>query len=206
VASKRYTFPGNQLPYGWTATRLSAGGQNNGVWTREIKDNKIYWVGVGVGTESSWWGEKLSIPVNAVGDIIIDATIRQKANTSADSNFGVGFNLLLVAYPIRFGTSLILPGAANNYKYSFNNASATPFPGFPSKTAQGPMGGDFISNLRIVRKNGYVALYMDNLLMGSFAYASTITSVDILSTWYIANISCQKWLQDLSIYPSSVVL
>ena len=210
MASKRYTFPDNKLPYGWTATRVSQGGQLDGVWNRDIKNNKIYWTGVGGGTETGWWGEKLSIPVSATGDIIVEATIRQKSTTSLNASFGVGFNHVLSAHPILYGCMLTLPGTAFNTKSGFNAGVLTAFPGFPSKNSQNSTVTDQLSNIRIVRKwsgaTGYVSLYMDGLYVGAFTNAVTITSVNILSAWYQAGFGCEKWLQDLSIYPSSVVL
>ena len=198
-------FESNKLDRRWVATRLSQGGQNNGVWTREVKDSKVYWVGVSVGTENGWWGEKISLPVNATGDIIIEASMRQKGNAAINATIGVGFNFALLSYYPRYGCALFMPGAGANYKEGFNAGTATTFPGFPSKSSQ-PASSDIISNVRVIRKNGYVFLYMDGLFVGSYAYAPAITTVDIMAAWYIAEVSSQKWVDWIKVWPSSVVL
>jgi len=207
VASKRYTFPGNQLPKGWLATRFSQGGQNDGVWTRDIKDNKIYWTATSVGTETLYWGEYLSIPVNATGDIIIEATVRQKRTGGADSLLAIGFNYApAIAGANRYGTELSFWGWSNNGKCGRNNGVRTPFPGRPATNFVVPLGVDIVSMMRVVRKNGNVFLYIDGTFVGQYAYAPTITTVDIIAQWYVNHFPVEKWLQDLSIYPSSVVL
>lgn len=208
MASKRYTFPDNKLPYGWTATRVSLGGQNDGSWRRDIKDGKIYYVGLNAGTESNYWGEWLSIPVNAVGNIIVDATIRQKRNANTLGGIGVGINQLAAASGIRNGCELNFLGAARNYIRGMIAGVNTAWPGRPAQTIQA-LGDDELINLRVVRIAGassYVFLYIDNKYVGQGALAGTITSVDVLTTWGTGQLASEKWLQLLSITPSSVVL
>jgi len=206
VATKRYTFPDNKLPYGWTATRYSFGGQNDGVWTRDIKNNKIYWHPTSSGTETGYFGEWLSVPVNAIGDINVEATVRGRATGGAPNGFiGVGINQSAVSR-VKYGTQLNFPGAISVAMYGTNNIVFTPWPGRPGQSTVSGLGADYISNMRVVRKNGYLFLYSNSFYLGQYAYAPAITRVDIYSTWQTGQLLEDHWLQDLAITPSSVVL
>ena len=196
-------FEGNKLSRKWVATRYSFGGQNNGVWTREIKDSKIYAIPTSTGTESGFWGERFSLPVNAPGDITIKALIRQKRTSGAQSYLLVGIDDTTMNTK---SCGLGLLGGATNYKTGFKVVGQTTFPGFPSKTEQ-ISATDQLAELRIVRKNGYVFYYIDNLYIGQYAYANTIATVDIYFTWDQGALGVvEKWVDWIRVSPSSVVL
>lgn len=177
------------------------------MWTREVKDSKVYWDGVNGGTESSWWGERISLPVNAPGDIIIEAQVRQKwyGGAGLNSIIDVAVNNTAV-FMTRTGEGMSLGGASSNFRHGYNAGALTPLPGFPSRVYVGNLGADVITKFRIVRKNGYLFLYGEGTFLGQFAYAATITSVDILALWNIGAIACQKWIDWIKVWPSSVVL
>jgi hypothetical protein len=198
-------FEGNKLSHKWVETRLSDGGQNDGVWRREVKDSKLYAVGVNGGTEAGFWGANIALPVNATGDIIIDAVIRHKANASLNGNIGIGINQAGFAFDIRNGLRSGLAGGGSAYIRGFNATVPTPFPCMPSKSFTGPLGADLISPLRIVRKNGYVTLFINGQYVGQFAYAPVITTVDIVFLWRTNEVSSEKWVDWIRIYPRSVV-
>ena len=198
-------FEGNKLNPKWVATRLSTGGQNNGVWTREVKDSKIYWNGVNVGTETGFWGETLSLPVNATGDIIVEALIRQKRTAGTTTVFGVGVNQSIITAETLNGVEIIWPGIGANWMYGRRTGATTTWPGMPSKTYQA-FGQDDIKRIRIVRKNGVLFLYGDSQFVGQGTYAPTITTVDISANWYQAQTGAEKWVDYIKVWPSSVVL
>jgi hypothetical protein len=99
-----------------------------------------------------------------------------------------------------------LAGAGSNYISGENGFTATPIPSMPSKTTQGPLGVDIISKFRIVRKNGYIFLYSDNLYVGTFAYTLTINNVAICAIWLTNTFLDEKTCEYVKIWPSSVVL
>ena len=198
-------FEGNKLSSKWVATRYSGGGQLDAVWTRVIKNSKIQWDGVSNGTETGWWGEYISLPVDAPGDIKIEALIRQKwyGGGGRNSNLGVGFGWS-VGNIVR-GAILSLSYVSSNYKLGYNAGAGTPLPGFPSKTNVGPLGADIISKVVCNRRNNYMFIYVDDTFLGQFAYAPTITSVDISATWAPNDISCFKSCDYISVWPREVV-
>jgi hypothetical protein len=190
------------------ATRLSDGGQNDGVWTREVRDSKLYWRGTNAGTEAGYWGEKLSLPVNAPVDIIIEAAVRQRVTGGgAQRRLGIGFNHLLAATIIRYGVTFSNIGS--EYIIGSNAGAATPFPSRPVQNALGPFGLDTLSTFKIVKRNGYVFLYAkygSNYYLGQYAYAPAITSVDIIFTNAAGIIDAEKWVDWIKVWPASVVL
>jgi hypothetical protein len=201
-------FEWNKLNPKWVSTRLSQVGELNGTWVREIKDSKIYWNGVNGGTETGHWGEKLTLPVDAPGDIKVEARIRHNNIQAGLYNMvGVGVNHLLSANgSMRYGVCMSRANIGPvNLKAGFNNSAGTPFPGFPSKLSQlGP--ADVITDMKIVRKNGYMFLYFDNLYVGQYAYATTITSVDLVALFFQAVLNSPKYVDWVKVTPSSVVL
>lgn len=202
MAAWTYDFEGNQLDRRFIRTRLSAGGQNNGVWSSDISSSKLYWKGTAQGTESDYWGEKISLPVNAPGDIEVDASIRIKKGAGTAGLFGIGFNQN--ATLIRYGCELNV-GALGIYLVGRNNTAQTALPGMPSKTSIGPLTTDVVSSLRVVRKNNYIFLYMDGRLIGQYAYATAITSVDLTALCYIAQFGHEYFCEWIRVSPSSVV-
>ena len=185
------------------ATRYSQGGQNNGVWTREIKDSKIYWVGTSIGTETGYWGERISLPVNAPGDIFIEAQLRQRIPGAGNGRFSIGVNEDSASFQAKYGCVLAM-GAGATAIWGTNNVIATLLPGFPGLAPSFIYPADFIAVCKIRRKNGYMFLYINEKYVGQYAYAPTITSVDIMA--YFQNTpAVPKWVDWLRVTPSSVV-
>lgn len=203
-------FEGNKLNPKWVATRISLGAQNDGVWTREIKDSKLYYRGVSGGTEGSYWGELLSLPVNALGDIIIECSCRQKLTTAWNhSRFGpAGVNFTTAhAGQVSYGPCILTGAGTNNLFGGFIAGVPTNFPGFPSKNFI-TKGTDDIFLTRLIRKNGYLFIYINGTFVGQGAYAAAITNVNIYSGWFqVANPTGQeRWVDWIKVWPSSVVL
>ena len=200
-------FEGNKLNPKWVSSRFSQGGQNDGVWSRDIKDSKLHWIGTGGGTETIFWGEYLSIPVNAPGDIIIEALVRQKNISASFGGLGVGFNQAVLTAETRYGCSLnIAGGVASVDRKGKNNTVDTPFPGFPSRNKVTMATSDLLTKFRIVRKNGYVFIYQNELFVGQYSYAPVITSIDMNAIWLTNQIGTDKFIDWIKITPSSVVL
>ena len=171
-----------------------------------MKDSKVSWTGVSGGTEGDWWGEKISLPVNAVGDIILESLIRQKwygpGGRNGNLTIGFGGNL---GESIRYGGGLSLANVSNNYKYAINSGSSVALPSFPSKNSVGPIGTDVLTRIRISRINGYISVYIDNTFLGKFAYAPAITTVDIVATFKLSYVECYKSVDWIRVTPSAVV-
>ena len=200
-------FEGNKLNRKWVATRFSVGGQNNGAYTATVSDSKLRLAAIGAGTESDYWGVIHTLPVNAVGDIIVDAQIRAKLlGGSAFGRFGVALNQPTVCYA-QYGGEIGQPGAGANYLIGHNGGTAgTRLPGFPSKAFLGPLGIDDIAHIRLVRKNNYLAIFINNTLIGMNAYPAAVTNVGIVASWYAGTYQNEGWIDWLRITPSSVVL
>ena len=203
-------WQGNKRNFRWQSNRLSAGGQNTGVWYSNIKDGKLYWKGQTTNTESSWWGEDMSLAVNAPGDITIEAELRLKRITGTNRRMGIGVNQGAVPFPsnttVRYG--VLLSWEALLYYYGLNAGGLTPFPGRPAQSSMTPGGSDYILNLRLVRKTGYIFLYGNNTFIGQFAYAPTITTVNIVNVLFTGaqDIDIEGWCHWLKIWPKEVVL
>ena len=199
-------FEGPKLSHKWVATRYSQGGQNDGQWLREVKNSKLFWKGLNAGTEAGYWGEWLSLPVNALGDIIIDTDIRLKRISGVGNYiFGVGFNQTANLIP-RYGVMQLYTGGAI-YCHGRNNFSQTVFPAMSSKNQYGPVAtNDCLLPARIVRKSNYAFLYIGGFYIGHFAYASTITSVDIVSMWQNGVFDSEMSMDVIRVTPASVVL
>jgi hypothetical protein len=183
------------------------GGQSDGTWTRTIKDSKIYWVDTNGGTEGDNWGEVLTLPMNVTGDIIIDANIRSKTYSPGPTygGIGVGVNWTAGLGP-RNGCSL-WHWAGSIRKWAFI-AGATPnLPGFPGRGSYVATADlDLVSNIRIVRTNGYIRLFMDNMYYAQAAFAATITGVSILFSSYKAfSVDTKRWIDYIQITPREVV-
>ena len=199
-------FEGNRLSKKWVATRLSMGGQNDGVWTREVKNSKIYWIPTSSGTETGYFGEWLSLPVNAIGDIIVDMVARGRGTAGVPNGFiGVGVNQTALTR-VRYGVQMNFPAAVTPAIYATNNAAFVYWPGFPSRFAQYYSTSDAIAKFRVVRKNGYLFLYINNIFAGQYAYAPAITTVDIYSTWQTGQLAEEHWVDYIKVTPESVVL
>jgi len=198
-------FEGNKLNPKWVATRYSQGGQNNGVWTRDIKDSKIYWKPTSGGTETGWWGEIISLPVSAPGDIRIKAQIRQKRSAGSESRLGIGVNQS-AGISVKYGLEMDPTGYAVQYFWGRNNFGQTAWPGFPSKVSNPTPSGDTIIIVTIVRKNGYLFIYGNNKYTGQNAYATSISTVDLVFLVQQADITHEKWIDWIEVTPSSVVL
>jgi len=196
-----------KLNHKWTSTRLSGGGQNDGVWNLEVKDSKLYMVGVSGGTESGFWGHKLSLPVNATGDIVIEGRMRHHnfSGGAIQGIFGVGINHNLASSSVRCGVEMNFSGTTSNYTFGRNSHVKTPWPGMPS-TVQVPLPGDTLADFRIVRNADYVSLYIYGIFVGKYSFSSAITTVDIVSCWRITDIDTAKYLDYIKIYPEECVL
>lgn len=197
-------FEGNKLSHKWVATRYSSGGQYDGVWIKEVNDSKLYIKPTSVGTESAYWGEYTSLPVSATGDIKIDAHIRQKRNSGSSSLLGVGVNQS-VGNNLKYGVSMIFGGGVVNYLIGNNNFVQTPFPARPTKT-YAALSADQILSCRIVRKNGFLFLYGNSFYLGQYAFAATITTVDIVFVQYQNDLGGERWIDWIKVWPASVVL
>lgn len=201
----RDDFNGNKLDSKWVPITFSVGGQFTGTFTRDIRDSKIGWLGAAGNTESDYWGDKISLPVNATGDIIITANMRERSAVQF-GGIGIGVNNPSPPpqRPPRYGMSL----AGNLSQISgWNNYAITPWPAMPSKTYLNFNVTDYITEFKIVRKNGYIFLYIGDKYVGSFAYATTISTVDITASWYQAgHVNSQKWVDYVEIWPREVVL
>ena len=174
-----------------------------------MSDSKLHYIGVSRGTETGYFGEILSLPVNATGDIIVEAEVRQRRLAASSYGlFGVGVNQS-ATFQIRYGVHASLAGTGNYYREGRNNAAYCTWPGFPSKIQQNSGLTDILSRCRVVRKNGYMFLYIDGFYVGQYAYATTITTVDFLflirfdtGTFY----NNEAWAHWIKVTPSSVVL
>jgi hypothetical protein len=197
-------FEGNKLSRKWVATRYSQGGQNDGQWLREVKDSKLYWSLVNGNTEGGYWGNVISLPVNAVGDIIIEAMVRRK-HTPQFGFIQIGVNNPSppVNNNVRYGVAL---AGAGQQVSGTNNYGLTAFPGFPAKNNILLNQTDSLSKMRIVRKNGYLFLYDYGIYVGSYAYNVTIQSVDIFVGWFMNNPVSDYWVNYVKVWPESVVL
>jgi hypothetical protein len=186
--------------------RYSSGGQNDGVWTRVIKDSKIYWSKVNRGTESSYWGEKLTLPVSAAGDIIAEASIRMKRISGQIGRIAVGFNDTGTGGTIRNGAEILnFGGAGTTCLDSYvSGAGPGPLPARPSQTYV-LCSDDIISNLRVVRKNGYLFVYSNGFYLKQAALAATITTVDIIALQFADIGSFDMWIDYISVWPREVV-
>jgi len=196
-----FVNPSNALSSKWVATRISIGGQNDGVLVRTIKDSKIYWKATSLGTEANYWGEKLSLPVNAPGDIIVEALIRHKTSV-VNNNMGIGVNQGAAISWVRYGGSIF----DLSFFIGLNNGGPTIFPGFPAMTGQNRNIADSGSILiKTVRRNGYMFIYIDGLYVGSYVYAATITTVDIVVCW-LNSLIPENWIDYIKVTPREVVL
>jgi len=197
-------FEGNKLNPKWVATRISGGGQNNGVWTREVKDSKLYWKPTNSGTESDVWGEKLSLPVNvpAGTDIKVEATWRIKISGVGGFYPGVGMDS--TNYVLN-GVQTYAGAAGNPYLAGKSTVGATNWPGFPSRNNI-PLPSDVIVPMRIVRKNGYVFLYGYGMYIGSYSNNNAISNVNINLNAITTMLAIEIWLDWIRVTPSSVVL
>ena len=197
-------FEGNKLSSKWIASRFSAGGQNDGVWLRQVVDSKIYWIGTSDGTENNWFGEKLSLPVNAVGDIIVNAVVRHKANGGTNGILAVGVNQASMTDHVDYGVELLLTGGAI-YIRGYNGITITTWPALPSKLQNNTGSIDYLAELKIVRKNNVMFLYINGTFVGSYSFNPTITTVDILSIWH-TNFTAQHWVDWIKVSPKSVII
>jgi hypothetical protein len=206
MAYWRESFNGNRMSPKWRATRYSTGGELDGVWTREVRDHKLYWHPLSSGTESMYFGEWLSLPVNSPGDIIVDAVIRGKGYGGAPNGFiGVGFNQV-AASRVLYGAQLNFPASVFAAFYGTNNLAIWPWPGFPSKIYMMTAESDLICSLRVVRQGGYMTIYINGYCVAQYAYAPTITTVEIYSTWQHLQIQEDHWLHNLTVWPREAVL
>ena len=198
-------FEGNKLSSKWVATRNSDGGQYTGVFTREVKDSKLYWNSTSWATETLRYGETIALPVNAPGDITIEALVRQKG-VVAYSVLGVGVNKTagsLSVPSVRYDTG----GGALNSVYGIDAAFLIgPLPARPAQGGISNISSDTIGLFKIVRKNGRMFWYGNGFYLKSLAYANTITQVDITATWMAGYIPSEKWVEYIKVSPSSVVL
>jgi hypothetical protein len=156
------------------------------------------------GTESGYFGQWISLPVNAIGDIIIEALVRYKRNTDGFATISVGVNQTPGNY-IKYGSNLGAPGIGVVSLTAGNNFGAVIFPALPSKTRIDLPISDVVSVIRIVRKNGYVSIYNYGYYLGQFAYAAPITTVDIINNWHIIGITAKRWIDYIKVWPESVV-
>jgi hypothetical protein len=67
------------------------------------------------------------------------------------------------------------------------------------------MGTDFTALFRIRRQNGYIFLTINEKYVGQYAYATPITSVNILSYWQ-NTIGIERWVEYIKVSPREVVL
>jgi hypothetical protein len=173
-----------------------------------VKNSKVSWVATGVGTEAGGWGEKISLPVNAPGDIIIEANLRLK-RTSAFAIIGIGVNHgAATTLPIpRYGCQ-IYDGPPNMALYGINNGAYTvPIPARPSQTNISVQNiADMVATARVIRKNNYLFMYLYGFYLGSYAFASTITTVDIVTSWWQPNVGEPSWCDYISVWPREYVL
>jgi hypothetical protein len=160
---------------------------------------------VSAGTESGYWGELLTLPVDAPGDIRIDAQIRQKWNAGGMARLGVGVNNApLAGGAIRNGAQLTTIGGPT-YKEGLVALANRTFPGFPAMTGQNTGLADLISNIVVMRKNNYIFIYLDGLYVGQAAFAASITTVDIISSWNTGVFNVEKWIDYISVWPRECV-
>ena len=204
-------FEGNKLNPKWgTPTRFSGGGQLDGVYTYEVKDSKFFWQATSHGTENGYWGIWWALPVNAIGDIIVEARLRVRGIIGGGNSggFGISINHNGANVGCRYGTGLF--SATGAYFSGSNNYANTAWPGRPSKNQLGPLSTDEISDIRIVRKNNYMFLYNKGIFMGQYAYATAITNVGM--QFYACGVAPQSVLDKIftidwiKVWPSSVVL
>ena len=191
----------------FVVTRISTGLQNDGVFTRTVKNSKIIWAAVNAGTETGYFGEKLELPVNAPGDITVEAVCRLKRTAGVSGAYlGIGVNQSGsgIQRP-RYGVVAGVDGSGTQEWYGSNNAALTTFPGFPSMLAVQSQPSDSILSFKVVRKNGYIFLYINGFYVGQYAYATTITDVAIVNTWFFNSFGSQRTVDYLRIWPKEVV-
>jgi hypothetical protein len=199
-------FQGNKRNDKWQSNRISDGGQNTGVWYSQVKNDKLYWKGQTINTESSWWGENISLAVNAPGDIIIEAEVRLKRVTGLNARTGIGFNQGATTSGLRYGTAI--HWEALMYLLGVNVGGATPWPGRPSQSYLTPGTSDQIALMRVIRKNGYAFLYTNGYYVGSYVFAPTITTVNIVNVLHngAQDIDIERWIHWVRVWPREVVL
>jgi len=202
-------FEGNKLSKKWVATRISDGGQNDGVYAHEVKNSKVRFTATSQGTEASYWGEFLKLPinVNAVGNIIVDARIRHKSNGSAGpEGIGIGFNQQGFTFNVNKGIFV-----SNNLlelrMTGRDTGAAQPFPARPAQQTMWLSAiGDAILDVHIVRKNGRMFVYGNNVYLCSYAYAVALTDVSIVADRYTDRFSSEFYCDFIRVTPESVVL
>jgi len=200
-------FEGNALNYKWVPSRLSLGGQNDGIWTRQIKNSKLYYNGVSQGTENSYWGEKLSLPINAwTGDMRIEAQMRLKYSGGPGNIavLGMGVNEA-PGSEIGNGVEVIFPGAGVIFLYGRLGGLSSNWPARPAQNQLNTTVTDFLASVVIVRKTGYLFLYCNGFYVGQGAIAGAINTIDIKNNWYQGQIGFERWVDYVSVWPREVV-
>lgn len=208
-------FEGNKLNPKWVVTRYSVGGQNNGVWTLEVKDSKLQFIPSDLGTESSWWGPLITLPVSiAAGqNFSVEYAGRWKELTPNNDMSQCYINL---------NDGVVLRGYAG---YN-DNWGATPGVFTASVTGMGnvtypgtPLGligtsylpGDGVYTIRCTRRNNYVKTvveYGGGHLLGNFLYAGTLTSLQFQMAIFTTHFTAGDLLtvDYIKVSPPSVVL
>ena len=200
-------FEGNKLNPKWVPTRMSGGGQNDGVYAHEVKDSKIRFTASNRGTESGYWGELIALPVNATGDAIIEACLRHKSNNSTGpEGIGIGFNQLGFTFNVNRGI-FFYNGGLQLTANGRNAGGAINLPAHPNMAGYTySYTGDAILNARVVRKNGYLFFYGNNVFLGSYAYNNALTDVSITAHRYTTAFSSELYCDWIKVWPKEVVL
>jgi hypothetical protein len=202
-------FEGNKLSSKWVEARYSQGGQNDGVWVREVKNSKLYWrnaTGGGGGTETGWWGENIQLLLNAPSDIKIEAQVRCKSGGANYDLVGISFNSVGAPAGPAYGMTGFFEGVFKTQGY--NIGAVTPWPGFPAMFNTAWASADNLINWRLVRKNGYSFYYVNNTFVGQGVYNSLITSVNIYFRRFTnsGGLVNENWVEYISVTPREVVL
>ena len=82
----------------------------------------------------------------------------------------------------------------------------TTFPGFPGMNIQDLVAPDYTTIIRVIRKTGYMFLYMDQVYVGQFAYANAITNVDIIAAWRTNEFTVEKWVEYFKVWPKEALV
>ena len=200
-------FEGTQLK-GWTPSRISTGGMNDGSWTFEVKDSKIYGKGLNGGTESGYWGQLLSRPANIVGDFVLEYQMRQRVNAAITATrMGVGVVNPSGGSGFR-NIELFAAGATNQVCARNFGSNPIAWPGFPSKSQLVFTTVDNILNARVIRKNGTMFYYANGMYMGQeTGFTTTLTGLYVyLSWWQALTFNVEKWIDWIKFWPKEAIL
>jgi len=206
-------FLGNDLKPHWSIYRYSSGGENDGVWTLDAKNSKLYFKPANVGTESAYWGPWLDLKINSANDIIIELLGRMKSSgvgaTGRNGSLCLGVNrsLYAVSNTCRYGLNADRGGGTVNYFVGKANGIVQPQPGFPASTWYTMNLTDQVFRLKMVRTGGQMVMYVDDHLQASYPYTTLIDEITVkLVVYTTLGMDTEMWIDAIKVWPDECVL